>query len=127
MSETIQQINKRLQVNDPEAFYNMGAVYFIGQVVVQDKSKGLGYYIRGAELGSACASYIVHRAYDIGDDVAKAEKKARHYLKLAAMQGHIVSRYNLGCDEANAGKCDKAVKHWLISCGRGCRVILWIT
>jgi TPR repeat protein len=125
MSETLQLLNKRLEVNDPEAFYNVGAVYFIGQYVVQDKSKGLEYYIRGAELGSASASNAVAQAYDIGEGVAKNAKKAMHYYELAAMKGHTESRYNLGRSKANAGRCDKAVKHWLISCGRGV-IMLWI-
>jgi hypothetical protein len=35
------------------------------------------------------------------------------------MKGNNLARCNLGCDEANDGKYDKALKHWLISCGRG--------
>ena len=118
MQETIQQINKRLEVNDPEAFYNMGAVYFIGQVVVQDKSKGLGYYIRGAELGSTRAASELGQIYRICESVSKDVKKARHYYELAAMSGDSASRCQLGFEEVNSGKFDKALKHWQISCAR---------
>jgi hypothetical protein len=54
-ADMIQRINKRLEVKDPHAFYNMGAMYFKGEVVAQDKSKGLEYHLRAAELGSADA------------------------------------------------------------------------
>jgi TPR repeat protein len=57
--------------------------------------------------------------YRQGNGVAKDEKKGIHYTELAAMQGKIVSRYNPGVTEYNAGKYGKALKHWLISCGRG--------
>ena len=52
----VQELNERLEVNDPEAFYNMGAMYYHGRGVLQDKSKALEYFTRGSELGSADAS-----------------------------------------------------------------------
>jgi TPR repeat protein len=115
----IQQMNKRLQVNDFHAFYNTGALYFNGDDVAQDKTKALEYYFRAAELGSAEASYAVARAYNVGDGVAKDEKKAEHYEELAAMQGNNEARHNLGLNEAKASKYDRALRHWLISCERG--------
>jgi hypothetical protein len=35
------------------------------------------------------------------------------------MKGNNASRRILGAEEAEAGKYDKALKHWLFSCGRG--------
>jgi TPR repeat protein len=121
-SDAFLRLNKRLEVNDPEAFYNIGLLYDYGEgSVVRDKSKALEYYIRGAELGSAMALSVVARAYYVGcdDAIAKDEKKARHYYELAAMKGNNQSRCHLGVEEAKDGKYDKALKHWLISCGRG--------
>jgi TPR repeat protein len=86
---------------------------------MQDKSKAFEYFIRGAELGSAMALYAVANAYSSGDGLEKVEKYARHYYELAAMQRHNASRCSLGIEEAKAGKYEKALKHWLISCGRG--------
>jgi TPR repeat protein len=99
-----QQLDKWLEVNDPVAFYEIGALYYHGRGVLRDTSKALEYFIRGSELGSADASVVVADAYDIGDGVTKDEKKARHYYELAAMKGDNLSRYNLGCDEANVGE-----------------------
>jgi TPR repeat protein len=52
----------------------------------------------------------------------KDAKKARHYNELAAIKGNNPSPHNLGVQEYNAGKYDRAVKFWLISCGRGYHV-----
>ena len=42
------------------------------------------------------------------------EKKARYYYELAAMQGHVHARYNLGAEEGKAGNHDLALKHFMI-------------
>jgi TPR repeat protein len=96
VTDTLQQLNRRLEVNDPYAFYDIGAYYNVGLNVVQDKSKAFEYFIRVAELGSAMASNAAANPYNNGDVVEKDEKKVRHYLELAAMQGHNASRQNLG-------------------------------
>jgi TPR repeat protein len=59
-------LNKRIEVNDHEAFYEMGSMYFEGYNIAQDKSKALEYYIRGAELGSTMSLYSVAYAFDMG-------------------------------------------------------------
>ena len=44
---------------------------------------------------------------------------AAEYYKKAAMQGHVLSRHNLGCCEGDKGSYDRAVRHWLISAKMG--------
>jgi TPR repeat protein len=118
IKNSLQGLNERLEVNDPEAFFGSGAIYFQGEGVVKDKSKGLEYYIRGAELGSTRAASELGQIYRIGESVSKDVKKARHYYELAAMRGDSASRCQLGFEEVNSGKFDKALKHWQISCAR---------
>ena len=43
------------------------------------------------------------------------EKKAIHYLELAAMRGDVDARNNLGCIEIKTGNIDRALKHWMIA------------
>ena len=44
------------------------------------------------------------------------KKLATHYFELAAMEGNVVARYNLGVtDEYNAGDYDRALKHFMIA------------
>ena len=40
--------------------------------------------------------------------------------KMAAMQGHAESRYNLACCEGKKGNYDRAFRHLLISAKMGC-------
>ena len=47
------------------------------------------------------------------------KKKATHYYELAAMRGSIDARYNLGCDDHNAGNMNRALKHFMIAGGVG--------
>ncbi|EJK47700.1 hypothetical protein THAOC_33563, partial [Thalassiosira oceanica] len=48
-------------------------------------------------------------------DKAKAVK----LYEKAAMQGHVASRYNLGCIEGQKGNYDRAISHLLISAKMG--------
>jgi TPR repeat protein len=120
-ADAIEQLKKRVEVNDPRAFYDIGSIYSHGgdEDVVQDKPKAFEYFCRAAELGFADALYAVALAYDQGDGISRDEKKAVHYYEQAAMKGNAASRHNLGVKEYKAGKYNKALKHWLISCGHG--------
>jgi TPR repeat protein len=52
-TDTLQQLNRWLEVNDSHACNEMGALYYHGENgVVQNRSKALEYFLRGAELGS---------------------------------------------------------------------------
>jgi len=44
---------------------------------------------------------------------------AKHYFELAAMNGNVVARFNLGNNEYTAGNYDRALKHYMIAvrCG----------
>jgi hypothetical protein len=46
-------------------------------------------------------------------------KKAKFHFEAAAMAGHDVARYNIGCLEYNSGNMDRAVKHWTIAASAG--------
>ena len=47
------------------------------------------------------------------------KKKARHYYELAAMNGSIKARHNLGANEYDAGNCHRAFKHFIIAASAG--------
>ena len=52
------------------------------------------------------------------------KKKAKHYYELAAMNGDIQARNNLGCMEGQAGNHHRAFKHCLISARAGDKMSL---
>ena len=114
--ETIKRLEKRMELNDPRAIYNMGCHYGRGdQGLPQSYAKALELWHRAAELGSAEAYHNIGIAYRIGRGVERDEKKAEHYYELAAMGGIVTARHNLGVVEGNKGNMDRALKHWMIA------------
>ena len=47
------------------------------------------------------------------------KKKARHYYELAAMNGSVMARHNLGADEYEAGYDQRAMKHFILAARAG--------
>ena len=48
-----------------------------------------------------------------------ATKKAKYYWELAAMNGNVNARHNLGCMEVDAGNERRAMKHFIIAAKTG--------
>jgi len=118
--ETVERLKKRVEVGDANAINSIGSYYDVGSHGLPlDHTKALEFYHRAGELGNAVSYYNIGRAYGTGDGVKMDTKKATHYYELAAMGGCAHARYNLGCDEANEGNMDRAVKHWMISVSSG--------
>ncbi|EJK77595.1 hypothetical protein THAOC_00564 [Thalassiosira oceanica] len=55
------------------------------------------------------------------DGVQQDAAKAAEFYTKAAMQGHVVSRHNLGGCEGDKLNHDRAVRHFLISAKMGCK------
>ena len=47
------------------------------------------------------------------------KKKAMHYYEIAAMNGHVLSRHNLGATEYNNGNRQRAMKHFILAANAG--------
>ena len=45
----------------------------------------------------------------------KDKEMAKHYFGLAAMEGDVTARHNLGADEYISGNYDRALKHFMIA------------
>ena len=58
-------------------------------------------------------------AYKNGRGVEVDKMKARHYWELAAMNGDVAARYNLGCLEGRAGNHHRAIKHFILAARDG--------
>ena len=114
--EVLKRIQKRVEAGDGIAIYNYGNYYHYGENGCgQDYNKALELFHRAAELGVAEAYHNIGHAYEIGIGVKQSGKKANHYYELSAMGGCMMSRHNLGVDEAMAGNMDRAFKHYLIA------------
>ena len=76
-------------------------------------------WLRAGELGCANAYYNLGVAYYSGRGVEVDKKKAEHYWELAAMDGDISARHNLGCMEERAGNYHRAYKHYILAAKAG--------
>ena len=115
--DVIIQVKKRIEIGDAEAMHNLGGCYTDGLCgLPQDHAKALELWHRAAKLGNAKSSYSIGNAYDLGNGV---EKKAEYYWELAAMEGHVHARHNLGIYEGIAENMDRALKHHMIAAGFG--------
>ena len=118
--EMIEQMKKRMELDDVEAMMWLGICYHEGDnELPQDYNKAWELWHQAAKLGNATSYYNLGMAYLNGDGVGRDEKKARHYWELAAMRGHVSSRHNLGIFEGRTGNLDRALKHFMIAAGCG--------
>ena len=110
--EVIKRLEKRMEVGDPYAFSLMGDAYFYGWYgLPQDSPKAVELWHKAGKFGYA----NIGNAYYYGRGVERDEKMANHYYELAAMEGEVLARYNLGVSEYKAGNYDRALKHLLIA------------
>ena len=120
--EMIEQIKKRVEIDDAVAINDMGGYYSDGLYrMPQNHAKALELYHQAGELGHSSSYYNIGIAYLNGRGVERDEKKANHYWELAAIGGHVVARHNLGVLEKHAGNIDRALTHHMIAVGMGKR------
>jgi len=117
----LKRLEKRMGLNDADAIYSLGNIYEEGSYGLRpNQAKALELWHRAAELGYAPAYHNLSCSYRNGRGVEVDEKKARHYLEIAAMKGSGRSRHNLGVIEAQqAGNARRAVKHFMIAARDG--------
>jgi TPR repeat protein len=114
--ETVKEIMKRVEVNDPVSICLLANSYRHGRVgLQQDHARAIELYVRAAELGSHRAHYHLGEHFCEGGDL----KKTKFHYEAAAMAGHEVARFSLGVMEAKSGNTERAVKHWMISASAG--------
>eukprot|EP00979_Chaetoceros_neogracilis_P004748 scaffold824_cov132-Chaetoceros_neogracile.AAC.10 len=118
--EQIERVKKRVEANDARAMVRLGSYHRLGiRGLRQDNAKALELYHKAAKLGNNMAHFKLGAYYQNGDIVEKDTRKAIYHRQLGAMAGNVDARYDLGCDEDNAGNMDRAFKHWMISANGG--------
>ena len=110
--EIIERLKKRKEVGDAYAFRIMGNAYSHGRHgLPQDSAKAIEFWHKAGKHGYT----NLGNAYAAGCGVERDAKMARHCDELAAMEGIVAARHNLGIDEENAGNYDRALKHYMIA------------
>jgi TPR repeat protein len=118
--EIIKRIKRLLEVNNAYAFHQLAGYYSKGdRGVPQNFVKANELYLRAGELGCAEAYCSLGYSYDTGRSVEIDKKKAKRYCELAALNGSVNARHNLGCVEGKAGNNTRAFKHFLLAARAG--------
>ena len=113
--ESKERLMKRIEVNDPVAFRQMGGVRY----EKGDYTAAFEYLTKAAALGNVAAHYRLSLMYREGKGVEKDKKRELHHTEQAAIGGHPNARHNLGCIEEENGRVDMALKHWIIAAKLG--------
>ena len=109
-----------MEANNANAFYLLAGWYDTGDKgVSQDFAKANELYLKGGELGCAVAYYNLAVSYINGVGIEVIKKKAKHYWELAAINGEINARHDLGCVELDAGNHHRAMQHFILSANAG--------
>ena len=100
--------------------YQLGGYYAQGiKGVPQSWEKSSELWLKSGELGFAQAYHNLGVNYYAGLGVSIDKKKAKHFFELAAMNGHVQARHNLGSSEGQAGNHVRAYKHLIIAARAG--------
>ena len=123
--EEAKRVMKLMDKGNAEA-YNMLAGYYERGLcgLPQDMARANELYLKAGEFGYAQAYFNLGINYDNGRGVTIDKKKAKHYYELAAMNGDIQARNNLGCMEGQDGNNHRAFKHFIISARAGDKMSL---
>jgi len=111
----LNKMKRAEEANDSVAIREVGAIHY-GK---GDYSSAFDCWTKAAKLGDAKSHYQLSALYMDGLGVQKNKKKDVYHLKEAAIRGHVVSRFNLGVEEKNNGKIERAVKHFIIAANHG--------
>jgi len=106
---------KRIKKNCPAAMTEMGK----RRRNEGDYKTALEYFTKAAELGDADAHFNLSVAYWQGQGVENDMKKEVYHLEEAAIGGHPHARHNLGCEELDNGRYERAKKHFIIAANLG--------
>ena len=114
--EEIISLHKLMEKGNADAFCQLGGYYAIGSTgLPQNSAKANELWLKAGELGSTDAYYNLGTSYQEGRGVVIDMKKAKHYYELAAMNGHVNARQNLGTFEGQTGNYQRAMKHFIIA------------
>ena len=114
--EVIEEMMKRVEVNDPVTICFLANAYQFGRPgISRDEEKAMELYGRAAKLGSNEAHFQLGLYYNQRGEL----KKVKLHWEAAAMAGHEAARHNVGTIESNSGNMERAVKHWMISASAG--------
>lgn len=116
----LSKVQARVDAKDPEATNYLAELHYFGfEGLDKDLPRANELWRQAAELGSTEANYSLGNRYCAGEGVEMNAAKALQFYEVAACLGHVESRHNIGSIELTGGKCQRAVKHFMISAKMG--------
>jgi tetratricopeptide (TPR) repeat protein len=113
--EMDQNLMKRVKANDPVAMFKMG----VKCEEEGDYEGAIQYWTKAATLGDMMAHFNLSIMYQLGKCVEEDNKKRVYHLEEAAIGGHPMARYNLGCVEWESERYNRAMQHFIIAAKLG--------
>ena len=119
--EDLEMIQKRVNARDPEAIFHLGDLHSNGTCGLEkSESRAIELWSEAAELGSTMALTKMGMSHYYGEHgVTQNKAKGVRCWETAAIQGATESRSFLGLIKLENRKCDRAVRHFLISAKMG--------
>ena len=120
-AESLEKLKRRaVEMECPLAMREVGYLHH----KERDFQAALDYFSKAARLGDAESSNLLGEMYHRGEGVKRDKSKAIYLNEQAALRGHPRARCNLGGFDWENGRCDRAIKHWLIAAKLGCDISL---
>ena len=92
-----------MEKGNADVFYQLGGYYARGiRGLSQDQGKANELWLKAGELRFAVVYFNLGIAYANGRRVEIDTKKAKHYYELAAMNGSVNARHDLGALPASS-------------------------
>ena len=113
--DEVKRLKKLMEKGNAGAFNQLAGYYGEGCYGLPlDWAKANELRLKAGELGCAGAYFNLGICYQFGGGVEVDKKKAKHYFELAAMNGDVMARHNLGCAEYEASNFHRAYKHFML-------------
>lgn len=90
----VARLKSRADAGDPEAQYELAAVYFDGPHAKELLLEIIGLYEKAADQGYTDAQYYLGVMYDKGRGVPNDDVKAREWYRIAAENSHSIGQFN---------------------------------
>jgi TPR repeat protein len=111
LAERFQQ--NELVVTSPHAQFQLGDMYYRGDILPEDREKAVSWFQRAAQGGSAEARNRLGELWAAGVNGEPDPKEAARWYRRAALQGLATAQFNLGrALERGEGVEQNAIEAW---------------
>ena len=118
--DEIKRVKSLMDKGNAEACFLLAGYYVNGsRGLTRDYQKANELHLKAGELGCAGAYFNLGDSFFKGKGLEVDKKKAKHYWELAAMGGYVPARYNLGIEELETRKIERAFKHFILAARAG--------